>query len=443
MNATHSGNGTKKMIAALLSISLVYVGEIVGVVISAIFDTDFDLSYLICSSVVAVAMIVLLGGKRYLRFDGRAILESFKHMWWIVLLSVLLMAWDLYDYIAAGYTPTPGWVSRSLYAVVLCFFIGVSEEGMFRGLLYGGTLARFGDKRKTLMWATIISSIAFGFAHVTAEDFNFDNPLTIVQALLKVAQTGMYAVMLCAAMLRSKSLLGPMLVHGFDDWLLFVVSSGLFEEGFDTVYVVEDTDEAMSTIIFYVIICALYLPTFIKSIRVLLKIELPQYGPFMSEVEALSAGEGVAQAYAYPPAPPADAYGAYGYAQQVPQPQLQQPQQWVAQPQQMWQQEQAQQQQQWVAQQQPQQTWQGQQPQVPQQWSPQQPMQPQQVQQQWQPQQQEHQWPAQPQQQWVAEQPDPSQRIVQKAYPQSLPVAPRTTQVPSDTDGRPPAPTGL
>lgn len=439
MNATHSGNGTKKMIAALLSISLVYVGEIVGAVISALFGTDFDLSYLICSSVVAVAMIVLLGGKSYLKLDGRAILESFKHMWWIVLLSAILMGWDLYDYIAAGYTPSPGWVSRSLYAVVLCFFIGVSEEGMFRGLLYGGTLARFGDKRKTLMWATIITSLAFGFAHVTAEDFNFENPLTIVQALLKVTQTGMYAVMLCAAMLRSKSLIGPMLVHGFDDWLLFVVSSGLFEEGFETVYVVEDTEEAMSTIIFYVVICVLYLPTFIKSIRVLLKMELPQYGPFMSEVAALPAGEGIDQAYVYPPAPPADVYGAYGYVQQAPQPQLQQPQQWAAQPQQTWQQEQVQQPQQWVAQPQPQQTWQAQQ-QDPQQWGPQQPAQPQQ---QWQPQQQEYQWPAQPQQQWIAEQPDPSQRIIQKAYQQPRPVVPQPTQTPTGADGRPPAPTGL
>lgn len=324
-------NGNGKMAMALISLLFIFLGEIVGVVVAYIFDWDLDLCATLGGAVAAVVALFALGGESHLRLDGKAIAESWRFMWWIVAISAVLMVWDLYDYIAAGEQIVAGWPMRCLSSLVLCLGIGASEEGMFRGALFGGLLARMGGSRKGLWWAVAISSLAFGCAHVGLEDLDPANYLTFVQAGFKILQTGMYAVMLCAVVLKTKSLVGAMTVHAIDDWLLFVVSTGLYGEVFETVYVTPDRDEAIATIIFYAIICTLYLPTFIKSIITLRDIELPQWGPLVSEKDLtplpeaaapMPYGVGVPAGYGAPQdlAVPFDrGYAPQGYAQQPQQ----------------------------------------------------------------------------------------------------------------------------
>ncbi|MDO5709777.1 MAG: CPBP family intramembrane metalloprotease, partial [Coriobacteriales bacterium] len=253
MSETRTGNGTGKLIAALLSLGLIYLGEIGGYLFSIVTGGDFDICVTMGGAIVAVLVFIALGGIRYLSFDVKAIIEAWKFMWWMILLSALLMVWDLYDYIAAGEVVHAGWFVRCVSSLVLCLAIGVHEEGMFRGVLFGGLLARLGEKKNGIWWAVGLSSLAFGCAHVTPYDFDVNNWLTFVQAFLKIIQTGIYAVMLCAVVLKTQNLIGAMVVHALDDWLLFVVSTGLFGESFETEYVVQDADEAAYTIIFYLI----------------------------------------------------------------------------------------------------------------------------------------------------------------------------------------------
>ena len=386
MGESRTSNGTGKLIAALLSFFLITAGGVVGYAVGSLFGLDIDISYTLGEAVVAVGTIIALGGAAYLRFDRDAIIESWKFMWWIIVLSAILMVWDLYDYVMAGEVVHKGWLLRCLSSLVLCLAIGVAEEGMFRGALFGGLLARFGGTKKGILWCVALSSLAFGCAHVTAEDFDFTKWYTVVQALCKICQTGIYAVMLCAVVLKTKSLVGAMMVHAIDDYLLFVVSTGLFGETFETEYVTTEADEGVSTIVFYLIIIVLYLPTFIKAVRYLMKVEAPQHGPFVKELPQLQPGSEWQAPYVQPYAPqmmpPAQNYpyyGAYDQPQplasnaealaqqplasvQAPQPAQQEYQQWdaqqpYAQPQQAWQQP-AWQPQQESAWQQPQQAWQ-------------------------------------------------------------------------------------
>ena len=291
MEQSRTGNGRGKLIGALLSLALVFGGEIAGALFASFFDADFDLCATLGGAIAAVVCLFALGGKDYLRFDGKAMLESWKFMWWIVSISAFLAAWDFWDYVSMGESFHPGWLMRCFSSLILCLAIGANEEGMFRGLLFGGLLARLGERKNGIWWAVIISSVAFGCAHVSLEDFDPDNLLTFAQAFLKIVQTGIYAVMLCAVVLKTKNLVGAMVVHAIDDWLLFVVAIGFFGEPLETEYVTADTDEAISTVIFYLIIIALYLPTFIKALREIKRIQAPQFGPFVSETPlAVPAG---------------------------------------------------------------------------------------------------------------------------------------------------------
>jgi hypothetical protein len=88
--------------------------------------------------------------------------------------------------------------------------------------------------------------------------------LSVIQALLKMCQTGMYSFMLCVIMLRTRRLGGVSLFHGFDDFVLVMPSIALFGEPLDTEYVVQG-DDAIPTIMYYLVIIALYLPFVIKS----------------------------------------------------------------------------------------------------------------------------------------------------------------------------------
>ena len=314
MNETRAVNGTGKMVSALIWLALIYAGEVAGVVVGMLLDADLDLCATLGGAIVAVLGIFMMKGGDYLRFDGAALFESWKFMWWIVAISAILMVLDLYDYVSAGEAVQQGWALRLLSSLVLCLAIGASEEGMFRGMLFGGLLARFGGKKNGILWAVAVSSLVFGCAHVTLDDFDPNNLLTFAQAGLKICQTGMYAVMLCAVVLKTKSLVGAMTVHAIDDWLLFVVSTGLYGETFETEYVTPDREEAIATIVFYLIICVLYLPTFIKAVMELRAMQAPQFGPFVSEHEVLPVG----QQPGYLPANQGVAMGVPGGWQQAP-----------------------------------------------------------------------------------------------------------------------------
>ena len=222
MGVTRTSNGTGKLIAALLSFFLIEAGGLIGYVVGSLFGFDIDISYTFAQAVVAILVLIGLGGGSYLRFDRDAIIESWKFMWWIIVLSAILMVWDLSDFVLAGEVVQRGWFLRCLSSLLLCVCIGISEEGMFRGTLFGGLLARFGEKKNGILWCVALSSLAFGCAHVLPEDFDFTRWYTVVQALLKLCQTGIYAVMLCTVVLKTRSFVGAMMIHALDDYLLFI-----------------------------------------------------------------------------------------------------------------------------------------------------------------------------------------------------------------------------
>ena len=335
---TNTRGDTSKFIAAGCSLVAVFFGEIVGYLIAALLHLDIDLLTTAGGAVAGIGMMLILGGKSHFTFDLAKIGEAFKFMWWIVLISLVLMVWDFYDYAASGSAIDPGWFLACLSSFVLCLAIGFSEECEFRGLITGGALAQFGGTRRGVLIATAIGALFFGAAHISWGELDYGDVYSLIQAALKIIQTGMYAVMLTAVMLKTKSILGVALVHAFDDYALFV-SAGIFGDSLEVDYVTTaSVDEALTTIYFYLIICALYLPTFIKAIRYLVKeATVPDFGPFvdpekLAEKRARALGMGAAPlGMEYPAGPVAPYSSAYGQPQgQQAQPMGYEGQQWYA-----------------------------------------------------------------------------------------------------------------
>lgn len=238
-------------------------------------------------AVCAVVCIVALGGVRWLRPSLQAIRDSWHYSLPLVMINVvvatLVGTWATFLLLFLG-AFTAEQLINFAYVTVLCLFVGINEEGMFRGLMFGGLLAGMGRRKDGPLWAAVISSIAFGFLHV-AFDINYGDALSIVQGLFKTLETGMMGFVMCVAVLEGRNLVGAMTVHAFFDWVL-MIQNGVNGIMPTTTYVSTDQTVALAAIVTYLVFVALYTPKTIESAKRLRAMPAPQYGPFVPEEES-------------------------------------------------------------------------------------------------------------------------------------------------------------
>lgn len=281
-----------KVIVALMVLGAITVAEVIGVVIAMFMGLPDDSMAMQAipewfGAVVAIGGMALMGGASWIACSREKVAYTFRYGWWCLAISVALVAYDLFWYVADGTPVSPDWLRNTIECAVMCLAIGIIEEFMFRGVIFNALLALMGGTHRGVVRAVIVTSIIFGFAHV---DFtsDFGDALSVVQALLKVVQTGMYSVLLCVIVLRTRELGGVSLFHGFDDFLILVPSVALFDEGFEIDYVTTG-DGAVEAALYYVLVIALYLPFVIKALRDLRRGQDVYRGVFMEKAVAQAA----------------------------------------------------------------------------------------------------------------------------------------------------------
>ena len=239
-----------------------------------------DTALVVVSAVASVVGIALLGGKRLIIPAKDAFVMAIKKGWWLIFTSLGLMGFELASAIMGGETVIEdGWPLRLLEIVILCVGIGLSEESSFRGLMFCSFLDAQGKSKKGLYVAAIVSSVLFGFAHIDWVGINYTDPLSLLQALLKTVQTGFLGFFFAALVLRSKSVLGAAFLHFLSDFLLLAPTTVLLNGSTDVNYV-QTGEQAIATIILYLIFIALYIPMVISGKRMLDGATVPDYGPF-------------------------------------------------------------------------------------------------------------------------------------------------------------------
>ena len=288
--------GMGKLIAAIIGTGVILIAPafLYDLPYMMGFDWDEDLVYEIIGALVAVVVIVILGGRQLFRYsdDDRKI--AWKAVWWSIAISAVMMCMSIWDYISEGTEIVSDWPINLAYAAALCLGIGFFEEGMVRGCLLGGLMAKFGRTKAGIWFAVIVSSLVFGAMHIDfSSDLDSSDMLTYAQAGLKILQTGMYGFVLAAVAVRTRSIIWPALLHGLDDFLLFVPDVVLLGDTVETEYV-STGEDAMYSVIFYIIICVLYIPLVVKGAKLLFEAEAPDRGAMMGRWEKKRAAELVA-----------------------------------------------------------------------------------------------------------------------------------------------------
>lgn len=244
-------------------------------------------------SAAALFMAMALGGRRALRPTMTGLRSALREGAYPVAVAGGYCALEVTAILTAtsmgveGFSPHEGWLPSLLEVLVLCAFIGVFEEGLFRLLLFGGLLSRHGATRNGLLVSALVSSAVFGAMHVTEFATGWLDVLTLLQMLLKTAQAGILGLLLSAVLVRTHSFWGVALLHCLMNFLLLVpevLVGGA--PSLDLSYVAEPGEgpEALmlsvALVIAYVVAVALFLPAALRGWRLLEEAPLPEWGPF-------------------------------------------------------------------------------------------------------------------------------------------------------------------
>ncbi len=108
---------------------------------------------------------------------------------------------------------------------VYCLSVGVFEEILFRGILFGVLAERFSKDKKGLLKTYVLSSVIFGVIHLLNLFTGANVGATLLQACYSVLTGGLFAY----ALLKSKNVLISALVHAVYNFcgLLFTAELGL------------------------------------------------------------------------------------------------------------------------------------------------------------------------------------------------------------------------
>lgn len=171
---------------------------------------------------------------------------------------------------------------RTVADFVLCVLVGVFEEGLFRGIILMCILKKIGKTRRGVVCAVIFSSLIFGVVHVYSYLLGGSyDILGIIQAIIKILQTGLLGMLLAVIYIKTKNLWMTALVHMLNDF--FAMFPSVFSGEAITGGYVSSGDEAMTMVISYIITLLLYAPTLFISIRCMKEIDIPEYGIYVEE----------------------------------------------------------------------------------------------------------------------------------------------------------------
>ncbi|MDR0888633.1 MAG: CPBP family intramembrane metalloprotease [Coriobacteriales bacterium] len=248
--------------------------------------------------IIMFALMVLLGalvaGPKIFAPRKRMIGYTFRKCWWIIALAAIPSVLTLLLSAIVEKGVVPDWFARVVGALVLCLFIGLFEESMFRGVIFNALLSRMGGTRRGIVWAAIITSVVFGFAHIMVSVLSgqVNDISTAVQAIGKTISTAMFAFLLSAVYLKTRNILGVALIHGINDFLS-TVTTALFTSGaVSTNYVHANGPlSGLPGVIFFVVYIALSIPFLVVGWHVIRGIKTPQTGFFGNPDWASTASE--------------------------------------------------------------------------------------------------------------------------------------------------------
>lgn len=208
-------------------------------------------------------------------------------MLWSVAIGAIMLCVVLYEN-TSGNILKDDWPMEVLSTVLLCVGVGIFEEGLCRGLLFGSLLSRMGSTRRGIIQAVVISSTVFGFLHVWPNFVSgeLDSAIAWGQALSKTfLGAGAFGAILAVIYLRTRNIWAIAFLHGLND-LVTMIPMAISSRAPDIHYVDADPIKGIvSIVVGIVMFLVITLPVFIKVVPVLKRVPAPQLGPYVDTWE--------------------------------------------------------------------------------------------------------------------------------------------------------------
>lgn len=234
----------------------------------------------IASGLAALVFIFALGGKKLATPSMEGMGETWRILRWLFLADAVVTVIDIIGTVASGtFELSEMWFLRTLLLLLMCIGVGLFEETMFRGLVFHGLLARMGGTKKGMLWAVILSSIIFGAMHIDPFNMSWSDPMQVLQALLKIVQTGIFGFVTAVAVLRTGNIWPVVLIHCLNDFMLMFVYNGLSNMPITTEYV-STGEDALAIVGIYIALSLAYVPSLIAAIRTFRTHPVPDRGQF-------------------------------------------------------------------------------------------------------------------------------------------------------------------
>ena len=276
--------GWVKLVLSIIAYGVLFVTQMIAMLVAGKLVSGNEIMQAgvgeCIAAVVALLILVLLGGRRWIPFSGADIAYAFRVGWIVLLIGIVTMGISIVQALGAG-SPIPSGAGMRLLGVTLLGLgIGFLEEAMYRGIVLGGLLAVLGRSRWGVMAAVILASIVFGYAHVGAADFSTAS--TTVQAILKIVQTAMFGIIMSDIMLHTRTIGGAAIFHAVNDFLLMAFSAVMSGAAAEGSYTTSEYDLWMVALAYGIMIVVELYPT-ICSIRRIWGEQSRCTGPLMKD----------------------------------------------------------------------------------------------------------------------------------------------------------------
>lgn len=221
-------------------------------------------------AVIVFAVTFLFLGKEKVSFSTKGFGYSFGLLRGYYIFMFCLTAFGILSHVLlaiVGKTGSPYHLIPFINILLVGLFVGIVEESIFRGLIFGGLVQKFGNTKKSIIIAAFISGLSFGVLHVIG--YVLQGEVTSIgsatTAILKIFQCAIFGIILCFIYYKTRNLLVVAALHSLDDFLLFVTVGA--ESTGAANYVTADNNTVIKAILAYAVFTLILVPSLVRSIK--------------------------------------------------------------------------------------------------------------------------------------------------------------------------------
>lgn len=228
--------------------------------------------------------IVLVAGWDTLRPSLADMRYAARKGAYLIGMIVVLCGMTIASQVATGGRLVGGWLVNLCAVAVLCLLVGTFEEGVFRGILLNGLLARMGGTHGGMIGAAVVSALAFGVVHVCEELLDASGMTALMwgQFFGKIVTVGMLGFLFAAIYMRTRNLWTVIALHAFNDFMLLGVVLS-FGESAPAGYVFDDVAMGGMVLIAYLVYAAVSAPFVGVGLDVIKSVTVPCRGLFSDD----------------------------------------------------------------------------------------------------------------------------------------------------------------